>query len=192
MEEHSSKRKQFWLRHGHGLLGTLSSRTDLTRMCACWEKHSERGISLIPVVCIWWHLFSFVRLLCEISVSKAKERPGSSMSGGRSGLSSASTAPCTYALACFCEVVSYVDRWSSGTQRVKKMANWSARWGDTSPVPLDRWARVGWTYDFFCPNQDTFESALFNYAKTAGGTFNGSGKTWMCGHPCPVVIGPPN
>lgn len=33
MEEHSSERKQFQLSHGHEMLGTLSSRSDLAATC---------------------------------------------------------------------------------------------------------------------------------------------------------------
>lgn len=47
MEEHSSKRKQFRLRHGHGILGTLSPRSDLAGMYDCWEKRSEIRVSLM-------------------------------------------------------------------------------------------------------------------------------------------------
>lgn len=88
MERHSSKRKQFGLRYGHGTLGTLSSRSGLAETCDFWEKCLEISFSNI-VICIRWSVFSLVNfLICEISVSKAREHPWSSMGWGMSGLSS--------------------------------------------------------------------------------------------------------
>ena len=50
---------------------------------------------------------------------------------------------------------------------------------------------MGGDHIIYFPPQDTFESALFNYARTAGVNFNCPVKTQMCAHPCHAAVWAP-
>lgn len=74
-------------------MGTLSSRIDLPGTCDFWEECLEVSFVDVLVVHIRWSVLSLANFpVCEVSVSKAKESPQSSMGCSRSGLSSAMAA----------------------------------------------------------------------------------------------------
>lgn len=103
-------------------------------------------------------------------------------------LSNTTAASLIYAFACFCEVVSNADT----------LRHWSRKNGEGA-VPVGwpflsdsrLFAHMGGDHIICFPPQDTFESALFNYARTAGVNFNCPVKTRMCAHPCHVAVWAP-
>lgn len=102
----------------------------------------DKSFSNVLVVHIQQHVFSFISfLICETSVSKAREPRWSSVGSSRSGLSN-TVCPIPlqliYACACFCEVVSNADALKQGRRN-----EGSASCGGPSSEPPDCWPHGG-------------------------------------------------
>lgn len=129
------------------------------------EEFGDRNVINVIVVCIWWRLFSLVLLLVRFLFPRPKK--GLEAAWAVAGLVCPVLQQPDFPMICLL-------LWSS--LKCRSLKQWETKGEEDGKLEC----QLGWPFFsafrllatcwvdmwFFCPNQDTFESVLCNYAKS--------------------------